>query len=335
MSILVTGGAGFVGSHLVRQLVEAGQKVKVLVRPTSNLGNLAGLEFEKAVGDLRDYDSLVKAVEGCDLVYHCAADYRLWASDPRELYTNNVQGTDNLLRACQKGKVERVVVTSSVAAVGIPKGGGEGNEDTPVTLEDMVGDYKRSKFLAEKLAVKYAQEGQDIVIVNPSTPIGDGDSRPTDTGKSITRFLNGQMPAFVNTGLNLVDVEDVCKGHILAAQKGQSGRRYILGGYNMSLEEILQELADITGLEAPKVELPWQFAYVIGFIDTALCVNVLKREPHVPLDGVKMARKKMYFSWDRAYKELGYLPGSVRVALQKAVAWFIKNGYAPNFGGKR
>lgn len=317
------------GSHLAKMLVEDGERVKVLVRSSSKLDNLLGVECEKVIGDLRDRDSLEKAVEGVELVYHCAADYRLWAPRIEDLYENNVNGTRNLLQACAAKRVSRAVVTSSVAAVGIPKGGGAGNEDTPVCLDDMIGHYKRTKFLAEREAFKAAGQGQDVVIVNPSTPIGDGDIKPTETGKIITRFLNGGMPAYVNTGLNLVDVSDVCRGHILAAQKGRSGRRYILGGYDMTLRDILETLADITGLKAPTAELPLWFAYVVGLVDTFVSTQVLHRAPGVPLEGVRMARKIMYFSWERAKNELGYQPGPVRGALERAVQWFIDHGYAP------
>lgn len=329
MCILVTGATGFVGSHLAKMLVEDGERVKVLVRGSSKLDNLRGVECEKIIGDLRDRESLERAVEGVSLVYHCAADYRLWAPRIEDLYENNVNGTRNLLQACAAKRVPRTVVTSSVAAVGIPKGGGAGNEDTPVCLDDMIGHYKRTKFLAEREAFKAAEQGQDVVIVNPSTPIGDGDIKPTETGKIITRFLNGGMPAYVNTGLNLADVNDVCRGHILAAQKGQSGRRYILGGYDMTLKDILEVLADITGLKAPTAELPLWFAYIVGLVDTFVSTQVLHKAPSVPLEGVKMARKIMYFSWERAKNELGYQPGPVRGALERAVQWFIDHGYAP------
>lgn len=326
MCVFVTGGTGFVGSHLVRQLLQSGRKVRALVRPSSNLTNLDGLDIEYAQGDLRDLESLRAAVKNCDLVFHCAADYRLWAENTDELYESNVKGTENILQACRENGVARVVVTSSVAAVGLSKNGGPGNEDIPVALEDMIGHYKRSKFLAEHVALKAAKEGQDVVVVNPSTPIGDRDIKPTDTGKIITRFLNGQMPAYVNTGLNLVDVEDVCRGHILAAEKGKSGQRYILGGWDMTLQQILLELADITGLKAPQVELPLWFAYIVGAIDTFVCTKMHK-EPNVPLEGVKMARKLMYFSWRKAHEELGYEPKPIRPALERAVQWFIDNGY--------
>ncbi len=317
------------GSHLVKQLLERGDEVRVLVRPTSDRRNLEGCEVEYVEGDLRDVESLRHAVSGCQWVFHCAADYRLWAADPRELYHSNVDGTRNILLACSEAHVERIVVTSSVAAVGIPGPRQVGNEDTPVCLEDMVGHYKRSKFLAERVAMEAAQGGLPVVVVNPSTPIGDFDNKPTETGQIITRYLNGKMPAFVQTGLNLVDVRDVARGHILAAERGQIGRRYILGGQDLTLKEILDKLSAISGLPPVTVQLPLWFAYIVAWVDTMFCEYILHRAPHVPLDGVKMARKHMFFSWERAHRELGYEPGPVDAALLRAVRWFMDNGYAP------
>ena len=329
MRILVTGGAGFVGSHLVKQLAERGDEVCVLVRPTTDRRNLDGYDLEYIEGDLRSYETLLNAVRGCQWVFHCAADYRLWAANPQELYDANVQGTRNLLEACRHAEVQRVIVTSSVAAVGIPGLRQSGDEDTPVCLNDMVGHYKRSKFLAEKAAMEAAQAGIPVVVVNPSTPIGDFDSKPTATGKIITDFLNGKMPAYVQTGLNLVDVRDVAKGHILAAERGRIGRRYILGGENMTLKQILDGLADISGLPRVNWEMPLWIAYTAAALDTLFCEKILRRAPHIPLEGVKMARKYMYFDWTRAERELGYQPGDASAALQRAVEWFMDNGYAP------
>lgn len=326
MKVLVTGGTGFVGSHLVRLLLEKQCQVRALVRATSPMDNLRGLDVELVTGDLSDPDSLGKAVAGCQRVFHCAADYRLWAKNVLDIYDTNVKGTASLLKACRHAGVERTVVTSSVAAVGIPASG-EGNEDTPVGLENMIGHYKRSKYLAEQEAWLAAQSGDPVVIVNPSTPIGERDIKPTATGKIITDYLNGKMPAFVQTGLNLVDVRDVALGHWLAAEKGQVKRRYILGGQNMTLQEILNELSAISGFAAPKVQLPWWFAYMVGSIDTFVCDTLLGRAPNVPVEGVKMARKHMYFSSQRAQEELGYHPGPVRPALERAVRWFVDNGY--------
>ena len=317
------------GSHLVKLLLERGEHVRVLVRPTTDRSNLKGCAVEYCEGDLRRPNTLDAAVAGCRLVFHCAADYRLWTPNPQELYSANVDGTRNLLQACRKAGTERIVVTSSVAAVGIPGRKQVGDEDTPVALENMVGHYKRSKFLAEKVAMEAAKQGLPVVVVNPSTPIGDFDSKPTATGKIITDYLNGKMPAFVQTGLNLVDVRDVARGHILAAERGQVGRRYILGGVDLTLQQILDKLADISGLPKVTWEMPIIVAYLAASVDTFWCTKILHRAPHIPLEGVKMARKFMFFSWQRARQELGYEPGSVDEALTRAVAWFMANGYAP------
>lgn len=329
MSVLVTGGSGFVGSHLVRLLLEEGEEVRVLVRPSSPPDNLTGLDVLCTPGDLRDPSSLERAVRGCRQVYHCAADYRLWTPDPQDLYRVNVDGTENLLKSCREAQVERVVVTSSVAAVGIPEDGTPGNEETPVGLKDMIGHYKRSKFLAEEVAMRFAAEGDPVVVVNPSTPVGPGDLKPTATGRILTDFLNGRMPAYVETGLNLVPVEDVARGHILAARRGLPGRRYILGGQDMTLKEILDLLAEITGLPAPGFEIPLWLASCIAHVDTFFNASLLRREPRVPLEGVRMACKRMWFDSGRARSELGYEPGPVRPALERAVRWFVEHGHAP------
>ena len=329
MTVLVTGGSGFVGSHLVRLLVEEGEEVRVLMRSTSPPDNLTGLPVACTPGDLRDAESLERAVRGCQQVFHCAADYRLWTPRPDELYRINVDGTENLLKACRAAEVERVVVTSSVAAVGIPADGTPGNEETPVTLEDMVGHYKRSKFLAEQVAMRFASEGDPVVVVNPSTPVGPGDLKPTATGRIVTDYLNGRMPAYVQTGLNLVPVEDVARGHLLAARQGRPGRRYILGGQDMTLKEILDLLAEITGLPAPGFEIPLWLATCLAHVDTFVSAGLLRREPRVPIEGVRMARKRMWFDSRRAREELGYQPGPVRPALERAVRWFVDHGHAP------
>jgi len=329
MSVLVTGGSGFLGSHLVRLLVEEGAEVRVLVRHTSPPDNLTGLDVACIPGDLRDPDSLDRAVRGCQQVFHCAADYRLWTPNPKELYEVNVEGTRNLLGACRRAGVERVVVTSSVAAVGIPADGTPGNEDTPVSLKDMVGHYKRSKFMAEEVAMQFAAEGDPVVVVNPSTPVGPGDLKPTATGRIVTDFLNGRMPAYVQTGLNLVAVEDVALGHLLAARSGRPGRRYILGGQDMTLKEILDMLAEITGLPSPSIEIPLWLARCLAQVDTFLCAGVLRREPRIPVEGVRMAHKRMWFDSSRARAELGYQPGPVRPALERAARWFVEHGHAP------
>jgi dihydroflavonol-4-reductase len=324
--ILVTGASGFVGGHVTRLLREQGCRVRVLVRPTSDLRGLAGLEVERVEGDLRVPESLEKAVAGCEVIYHVAADYRLWARDPDELYRSNVDGTRNLLEAAQRAGVRRVVYTSTVGCIGVAGDGTPGDEDAPVRLEDMKGAYKRSKFMAERVALEYASRGLPVVAVNPTAPIGDRDVKPTPTGRIILDFLLGRMPAYVDTGLNLVDVRDVARGHLLAAERGRPGERYILGARNMTLREILAALADITGRPAPTVRLPYAVAWAFGAAETAWA-GVSGREPRAPLDAVRMARKKMWVRTDKAERELGYHPGPVEDALGRAVKWFRENGY--------
>jgi dihydroflavonol-4-reductase len=319
---LVTGASGFVGWHVAKLLIERGHKVRALVRPTSQLREL---EVEPVTGDLRDAASLERAVSGCGLVFHVAADYRLWAPDPAELYRSNVDGTRNLLEAARKAGVERVVYTSTVGCIGIPKDG-EGVETGPVSLEDMAGAYKRSKFLAEKAALEFAAKGFPVVAVNPTAPIGDHDAKPTPTGKIILDFLKGAMPAYIDTGLNLVDVKDVADGNLLACQHGRPGERYILGCENLTLAQILARLAKITGLPAPKVRLPYFVAYAAGVVTTGLA-RVTGKPPMAPLDAVRMAKKKMWVSSEKAKRELGYQPGPVDTALSRAVEWFQENGY--------
>lgn len=327
--VLVTGGTGFVGAHLVRQLLGRGRKVRALTRANSDRSLLEGQDVEWTVGDLTDATSLDRAVAGCDLVFHCAADYRLFSKDPSQLYRVNVDGSKALFEACRRHEVSRIVYTSSVAALALPSGGRCSNESSRARLEAVVGHYKRSKFLAQEMALEEAARGLPIVLVNPSTPVGPGDIKPTATGKIVVDYLLGKMPAYVDTGLNLVPVEDVAHGHLLAADKGQVGRLYILGHLNMSLKEILEMLADITGLPAPRIRIPYPIAWLAGALDTAVEGYLLNREPGVPLEGVRMARKKMYFDAERAWRELGFRPGSVRAALERAVIWFIQNGYAP------
>lgn len=327
--VLVTGGTGFVGAHLVRQLVHSGETVRVLSRADSDRRLLDGVGVEWCVGDLTDLASLDRAVRGCRKVFHCAADYRLWSKDPSQLYRINVEGSKALFESCRDHNVERVVYTSSVAALALPEPGKSSDENSQAELEQIVGHYKRSKFLAQQVALEEARRGLPVVIVNPSTPIGPGDIKPTATGKIIVDFLQGKMPAYVDTGLNLVPVEDVARGHILAAEKGEPGRLYILGHLNMSLREILEMLAAVTGLPAPKLEIPYPLAWLAGAVDTLIEGRLLGRQPQVPLEGVRMARKKMYFDAERARRELGFAPGSIRQALERAVEWFCQQGYAP------
>jgi len=282
-------------------------------------------EVEAVQGDLRDPESLARAVEGCGVVYHVAADYRLWTRDPKEMFRSNVEGTRHLLDACKRTGIERVVYTSTVGCIGIPKDG-IGDEQTPVGIEDMQGPYKRSKFLAEKVALEFAGGGFPVVIVNPTAPVGDHDFKPTPTGKMLVDFVRGAMPAFLDTGLNIVDVRDVAAGHIAACDRGRVGERYILGAENLTLQSIFGMLAKAVGRPAPKIRIPYAVAYAAGVVSTGWA-GVTGKEPIAPLDGVKMARKKMWVRQDKAERELGYAPGSAERALERAVEWFRANGY--------
>lgn len=319
---LVTGASGFIGWHVARKLLERGERVRALVRPTSKLREL---DVEVVTGDLRDAGSLKRAASGCGMVYHVAADYRLWAKNENELYRSNVEGTRNLLAAARDAGVERVVYTSTVGCIGVPRDA-LGTEAVEVRLEDMTGVYKRSKFQAEQVALEFAQSGLPVVIVNPTAPVGDRDFKPTPTGKIVLDFLKGAMPAFIDTGLNLADVEDTAQGHILAGEHGRSGERYILGCENLTLQQILARLAEVTGGTAPRWRIPYALAYAAGAASTGWA-NLSGQEPRVPLDAVKMARKKVFVSSDKAKQELGYNPGAVDGALKRAVEWFRANGY--------
>ena len=318
----MTGATGFVGWHVARKLLERGHTVRALVRPTSKVREL---ELEVINGDLRDSNSLERAVTGCGLVFHVAADYRLWSKDPAELYRSNVEGTRNLLTAARRAGVERVVYTSTVGCIGIPEDR-PGDEDVEVTLDHMTGAYKRSKFQAEQAALEFAKSGFPVVIVNPTAPMGDHDFKPTPTGKIVVDYLKGAMPAFVDTGLNVVDVEDTAEGHLLAAERGRPGERYILGCENLTLEQILGRLARISGGTVPRWRIPYAVAYAAGVASTGWA-NLTGREPRAPLDAVKMARKKMFVSSDKAKRELRFNPGPVDAALKRAVDWFRANGY--------
>jgi len=320
--VLVTGASGFVGFHVARALVERGFPVRALVRPASRLKDL---DIEVSVGDLRDPGSLVRAVEGCGVVFHVAADYRLWARNPQELLDSNVSGTRNILEASRRAGVERVVYTSTVGCISFPPGD-LGSEDTPVALAEMTGIYKRSKFMAEQVALAYAASGFPVVIVNPTAPVGDHDSKPTPTGKIIVDFLRGDLPAFIDTGLNLVDVRDVALGHLQALERGRPGERYILGCENLTLAQILDRLAKVSGLKAPAYRLPYGVAWVAGVISTGWA-RLTGQEPRAPLDAVRMARKKMWVSQEKAVRELGFSPGPVDEALRRAVEWFRMNQY--------
>jgi dihydroflavonol-4-reductase len=318
---LVTGASGFLGWHVGKILTEQGKRVRALCRPTSEIREL---DVERVSGDLRDAGSLARAVAGCERVYHVAADYRLWSKHPEDLYAANVEGTRNLLAAAERAGAERIVYTSTVGCIGMPKGI-EGDENTPVSIKDMTGHYKRSKWLAEQVVLERARAGVPVVIVNPTAPVGDHDWKPTPTGKIIVDFLANRLPAFVDTGLNLVDVRDVALGHVLAADKGTPGERYILGCENLTLQQILGRLARLSDKPAPKVKLPYAVAYMAGAISTGFA-NLTGKEPIVPLEGVRMARKKMFVSHAKAERELGFKPGPVDGALERAIEWFKANG---------
>ena len=323
---LVTGATGFVGSAVARALLARGRRVRVLARPNSDRRNLAGLAVEIAEGAMEDPCSLARAVAGCRYVYHVAADYRIWVPDPAPMFRANVDGTRDLLTAALEAGAERVVYTSSVATLGLVPGG-SADEETPSSLDDMIGPYKRSKFAAEEVARELARKrGLPVVIVNPSTPVGPGDIKPTPTGRLIVEAARGQMPAFVDTGLNIVHVDDVAEGHLAAAENGRIGERYILGGENMALAEILAEVAQTAGRRPPRLRVPHSVLFPVA-VGAELAARVTGRDPFVTLDGVRMSRKKMYFSSEKASRELGYRSRPAREAIADAVGWFRENGY--------
>jgi dihydroflavonol-4-reductase len=323
---LVTGGTGFVGSHVVRALFARGDSVRCLARPGGRRDNLSGLPVEIAEGDLTDPASLARAMRGIKELYHVAADYRLWTRDPRELYAANAGGTENVLRAAAEAGVSRVVYTSSVAALGLTSDGSPASETTPVERARIIGHYKKSKFDAERVALDWAARGLPVVVVNPSTPVGERDIKPTPTGQMIVDFLNRRMPAYVDTGLNLIDARDVAEGHLLAAHRGKPGEKYILGNRNMTLKEILDALAAITGLPAPRTRLPHWIPLAYSAVDTALS-RVTGRPPRASFESVRMSTHRMFFDASRAVRELGLPQTPVEEALGRAVAWFRANGY--------
>jgi dihydroflavonol-4-reductase len=328
MDALVTGGTGFVGANLVRELLADGQTVRVLARPGSDRRALESCRVEIAHGDLLDRDSIRAAVTGARRVYHVAADYRLWARDPRELYRANVDGTRHVLEAAAEAGAERIVYTSTVGVLGIPKDGTPGDETTPVGLEDMVGPYKASKFLAERVAEELAARGAPVVIVNPSAPLGPWDIKPTPTGQMIVDFLKGKMLGSIDTGLNIVHVRDVARGHVLAGARGMVGQKYVLGNRNMSLIEIFRALAALTGVRAPRFRVPYGVAWLAAFCMEG-AARVTGGTPEVPLNAVRMGRKRMYFSTAKAVRELGLPQTPAEDALRDAVTWFVERGYAP------
>jgi dihydroflavonol-4-reductase len=329
MKVFLTGATGFVGHHVARALADEGAKLRLLVRKTSNLANLEGIPGDTHVGDLARPETYAPALSGCDAVVHVAADYRLWIRDPEAMYRANVEGTRDLLKLARDAGIKRFVYTSSVATMHFRRDGVVINEDTPVSLRDMVGHYKRSKFLAEQQAVAAAEDGQRVIILNPTTPIGPHDSKPTPTGRIFVDFLNGRFPAYMDTGLNLVDVAEVARAHVSALTKGQSGHRYILGGENLTLKQILDKMAAITGLPSPTVEIPFAVAATYAFFEEWITGRIRKREPRATLEEVRMGRKKMYASSAHAQQELGFRILPVNPAMRAAIEWFQANGYAP------
>ena len=328
MTVLVTGATGFVGSAVARQLLARGESLRLLARAGGDRRNIEGLDAEIAVGDLRDEASLRRAVTGCRALYHVAADYRIWAPRVSALYEANVAGTERLMRAAADAGIERILYTSSVATLGVPTGGRPGDEDTPVSLQDMIGHYKRSKFLAEEAVRRMARDqGLPVVIVNPSTPIGPRDIKPTPTGRVIVEAASGRMPAYVDTGLNVAHVDDVAAGHLLAFDKGRIGERYVLGGHDMTLAEILGAVARITGGKAPRVKLPRRLIFPVAVVAETWARVSGGGEPMVTVDGLKMAKKLMFFSSAKAERDLGYRHRPAEEALGDAVAWFRDRGY--------
>lgn len=327
MKTLITGASGFVGSAVLRKLIDDGHEVRALVRPNSDRRNLAGLELELFEGDLGDPDSLRRAVTGCNKLFHVAADYRLWIPNPDYMYNINVVGTCNLLRFAAEAGAEKIVYTSSVAALGLTQDGSPANEETPVVPDKIVGHYKHSKYLAEQSVIKlYTDEKVPVIIVNPSTPVGPRDIKPTPTGRIIVDTLNRRMPAYVDTGLNVVHVDDVAAGHLLACKKGTLGEKYILGGEDMSLRTILKTICDIAGLSPPNIRIPHNVVLPFAWL-AERWAGISGKEPRATVDSVRMARKKMYFSSDKAGKALGYSARPAREGLADAIRWFRENGY--------
>ena len=325
MRVFVTGGTGFIGANLVRLLVQQGYTVRSLVRPFSRLANLEGLDVEIVKGDLNDAE-LWRQMQGCQVLFHVAAYYSLWQADQEALYRHNVLGTRNVLAAARRAGIERTVYTSSVAAIGVGELGEIVDETHQTPLDDLVGHYKKSKFLAEQEAKQAAQAGQEVVIVNPTSPIGPFDIKPTPTGDIVLRFLRRGMPFYLDTGLNFIDVRDVAWGHLLALEEGKSGDRYILGHQNLTLKELFDQLAQITGISAPQRTVPPWLPLTVAWIDERILAP-LGKPPSVPLDGVRMAKQRMYYDASKAVQELGLPQSPLRVALQDAVDWFVAHGY--------
>jgi dihydroflavonol-4-reductase len=332
MKAFITGATGFVGSHVARALAVRGAELRLLVRSTSRTDNIADLRAEVATGDLRDPESLKKAMAGCEFVFHVAADYRLWVRDPEQMYRSNVEGTRAIIRAAQECGVRRVIYTSSVATMGFTREGHIAREDSPVSIKEMVGHYKRSKFMAEQIALEAGRNGANVVVVNPTTPIGEYDIKPTPTGRIVVDFLKRKFPAYVDTGLNLADVKEVARGHLLAMEKARPGERYIMGGENLTLKQILNKLSELTGLPSPTMKVPHAVAMGFAVFDQFFTGTILGKEPRATIDAVKMGRKKMFASSAKAERELGYKVLPVEDALRRAVEWFQTNGYVDELG---
>ena len=329
MRVFITGATGFVGGHVARSYAAAGADLRLLTRQTSRLDSLSGIDAEMVTGDLREPEKLRSALTGCDALVHVAADYRLWVRDPKEMYAANVDGTRELLKLARETGVPRMVYTSSVATMGFKADGTIVNEDTPVSLADMIGHYKRSKFLGEQEAIRAAQAGQHVMILNPTTPIGAGDAKPTPTGRIIVDFLNKRFPAYVDTGLNLVDVEEVARMHVVALERGTPGARYILGGENLTLKQILDRMSSITGLPSPTMKVPHGVAMTFAFFDEMITGRLRGKEPRATVEAVRMGRKMMFASSVKAERELGFHVLPVYPALRAAIDWFVAHGYAP------
>jgi len=329
MKIFLTGATGFVGHHVAKALAEQGADLRLLVRKSSRLSNLEGIAGETVVGDLAQPDSYGPAIKGCDAIMHVAADYRLCVRDPDAMYRANVDGTRDLLKLARDARVRRFVYTSSVATMAFRTDGIVVNEDTPVTIDDMVGHYKRSKFLAEQQAIGAAQDGQQVIILNPTTPIGPNDSKPTPTGRIFVDFLNRKFPAYVDTGLNLVDVSEIARTHVAALNVCKPGRRYILGGENLTLKQILDKMSAITGIPSPTTKIPFAIAATYAFFEEWITGRIRGKEPRATLEEVRMGRKKMFASSARAQHELGFRIVPVYPAMRAAIEWFRANGYAP------
>jgi dihydroflavonol-4-reductase len=327
--VFITGATGFVGGHVARRYAAEGASLRLLTRQESRLDGLTGIDAEMVKGDLREPEKLRSALTGCDALIHVAADYRLWVRDPKQMYAANVDGTRELLRLAREAGVPRVVYTSSVATMAFKADGTIVNEDTPVTIADMIGHYKRSKFLAEQVAIQAAQAGQYVVILNPTTPIGAGDAKPTPTGRIFVDFLNKKFPAYVDTGLNLVDVDEVARMHVVALSRGTPGERYILGGENLTLKQILDRMSAITGLPSPTMKVPHAVAMTFAFFDEIITGKLRGKEPRATVEAVRMGKKMMFASSAKAERDLGFQVLPIYQAMRSAIEWFIANGYAP------